>query len=76
MIIRLCAALLLVLMAGQALPATEFKVTNTNDSGPGSLRQAILDSNAFFNSAHDNTVVFDIPGTGVHTIRPARRCRR
>jgi len=65
------AVLLLTLAAADVSAATEFKVTNTNDSGPGSLRQAILDSNAFFSSAHDNTVVFDIPGSGVHTIRPA-----
>ena len=68
---RLCAALLLAMAAWQVTAATEFKVTNTNDSGPGSLRQAILDSNAFINSTHDNTVVFDIPGSGVHSIRPA-----
>jgi hypothetical protein len=67
----LCVALLLSLAAGGgATAATEFAVTNTNDSGPGSLRQAILDSNAFINSLHDNTVVFAIPGSGVHSIRP------
>jgi hypothetical protein len=66
----LCVALLLSLAAGGATAATEFAVTNTNDSGPGSLRQAILDANAFINSLHDNTVVFAIPGSGVHSIRP------
>lgn len=40
-------------------------VTNTNDSGAGSLRQAILDANA--NSGHD-LIQFDIPGSGPHTI--------
>ncbi len=40
-------------------------VTNPNDSGAGSFRQAILDANA--NSGLD-TIVFQIPGTGVHTI--------
>ena len=30
---------------GTALPATVIVVTNTNDSGPGSLRQALLDAN-------------------------------
>lgn len=40
-------------------------VTNTNDSGAGSLRQAILDANA---SAGPDTVCFAIPGTGPHTI--------
>lgn len=33
-------------------------VTNTNNAGPGSLRQVIIDANAF---AGANTVLFDIP---------------
>ncbi|HET8786993.1 MAG TPA: FG-GAP-like repeat-containing protein, partial [Candidatus Limnocylindrales bacterium] len=41
-------------------------VTNTNDSGPGSLRQAILDSNADVGDV--DHVTFAIPGPGVHTI--------
>ena len=44
-------------------------VTNTNDSGPGSLRQAILNSNS--HSGFRDTISFKIPGTGVHTITPA-----
>ena len=40
-------------------------VTNTNDAGSGSLRQAILDSNATMDV---NTIDFAIPGTGVQTI--------
>ena len=43
-----------------------FSVTNTADSGPGSLRQAILDSDAA--SGGTNTIDFAIPGTGVRTI--------
>src|SRR5437016_3337378 len=42
-----------------------FTVTNTNDSGPGSLRQAILDANA---NAGADIITFDIPGSGPHTI--------
>ena len=42
-----------------------YTVTNTNDSGAGSLRQAILDANA--NGGAD-TINFNISGTGVHTI--------
>ena len=44
-----------------------FTVNNTNDSGSGSLRQAIIDAN--MHSGAD-TIEFDIPGTGVHTITP------
>ena len=42
-------------------------VTNTNDSGAGSLRQAILDANA---DADLTQITFNIPGAGVHTITP------
>ena len=45
-----------------------FTVTNTNDSGPGSLREAILGANA--NAGQNDTIVFNIPGQGVHTISP------
>jgi len=44
-----------------------FTVGNTNDSGPGSLRQAILDSDTV---AGGNRITFAIPNPGVHTIRP------
>jgi len=47
--------------------AATFTVTNTNDSGAGSLRQAILDANA---TAGADTIAFNIPGAGVHTIVP------
>jgi len=43
-----------------------FLVTTTADSGPGSLRQAILDSNTA--AGGSNTIDFAIPGTGVQTI--------
>jgi hypothetical protein len=45
-----------------------FTVTNLADSGPGSLRQAILHSNA--SRAGASTIAFDIPGAGVHAIAP------
>ena len=48
-------------------PAT-FVVTNTNDNGAGSLRQAILDANA---RAGEDLIRFAIPGAGTHTITPA-----
>ena len=49
-------------------PATDFTVTNTNDSGPGSLRQAILNVDL---TAGVHTITFAISGSGVHTITPA-----
>ena len=45
--------------------ATTFSVTNTNDSGLGSLRQAMLDANA---NAGTDTISFNIAGAGVKTI--------
>ena len=50
------------------MPAATFNVTNTNDSGSGSLRQAILDANA---AGGADTIAFNIVGSGVHTIAPA-----
>ena len=49
------------------IDAAAYTVTNTNDSGPGSLRQAIIDANA---SAGTDTIDFNIPGEGLHTIQP------
>lgn len=43
-----------------------YTVTNTNDSGPGSLRQAITDANA---SAGADAISFNLPGSGVQTIQ-------
>jgi CSLREA domain-containing protein len=55
--------------AGAASPAfADIFVTNTNDAGAGSLRQAILDANA--NPGPDN-ISFNISGAGLHTIKPA-----
>jgi parallel beta-helix repeat protein len=44
-----------------------YVVTNTADSGPGSLRQAILNADA---ASGVQTIDFAIPGSGVHTITP------
>ncbi len=46
-----------------------YTVTNTNDSGPGSFRAAILGAN-LATSAPPDTINFDIPGTGPFTIAP------
>jgi hypothetical protein len=57
--------------------STTFTVTNTGDNGgvdpapgagTGTLRQAIVDANA---TAGTDTINFNIPGSGVHTISPA-----
>ncbi|HEX4796685.1 MAG TPA: PKD domain-containing protein [Humisphaera sp.] len=47
--------------------AGHFFVTNTLDSGPGSLRQAILNANNHFGQ---DLIDFNIGGGGVHTITP------
>lgn len=60
--------LAVLLIAAMPLSAATFTVTNTADSGAGSLRQAILDANG---SAGPHTIQFAIPGSGVHTIAPA-----
>src|SRR5271157_3926700 len=51
----------------QRLLLAPFVVQNTNNSGPGSLRQAILNVNA---ASGVQTIDFNIPGSGVHTISP------
>ncbi len=61
------AFLAVAMAAARSSFASTFTVTNTNDSGAGSLRQAILDANA---SMGLDTIDFDIPGAGVHTIAP------
>ncbi len=48
-------------------PSAVFTVTNINDSGAGSFRQAIIDAN---NTAGSDTIAFNIPGAGVKTISP------
>ncbi len=45
--------------------APVFLVTNTNNAGAGSFRQAIIDAN---NSAGADTIRFDIAGSGPHVI--------
>src|SRR5258708_5826316 len=49
---------------------TTFPVVNTNDSGAGSLRQAIMDANNNANSGEPDIIDFNIPGNGVQTIAP------
>ena len=73
---RLLGLALTALAAG-SLSAATFTVTNTNDSGPGSLRQAILDANG---AAGLDTIAFNVSGAGcdgggVCTITPRASCR-
>lgn len=66
-IVRSALALLSFAVATAVCAAT-FTVSNTSDSGPGSLRQAIVDANA--NGGAD-VIQFNIAGGGVQTITPA-----
>jgi hypothetical protein len=50
-----------------SLVASTYTVTTAADAGAGSLRQAILDANV---AADADTIQFNIPGAGVHTITP------
>ena len=60
---------ILALLVGSVLSgyAATYIVTNTNDSGAGSLRQAITDANA---NAGADIINFNIAGTGPFTISP------
>jgi hypothetical protein len=60
-------AVLIASLVSSATGST-LTVTNTNDSGAGSLRQAILDANA---AGGADTIAFNIVGSGVQTIAPA-----
>jgi len=63
---------MVALLAAQTVAAATFIVTNTDDSGPGSLRQAIIDSNSSLDDPI-NQITFDIPGTGPFLIQPVHK---
>src|SRR3954447_21699368 len=65
---RFLRVLIITVLSAAGAQAATFSVTNTLDSGAGSLRQAILDANG---AAGTDTIVFVIPGAGLHTISPA-----
>ena len=56
---------LFFLLALTAANATNYTVVNTNDSGPGSLRWAIIQANA---GPSSDIINFNIPGAGPHEI--------
>ena len=56
-----------IIFASSVASADVFTVSNVNDTGPGSLRQAILDANA---RPGTDTINFNIAGSGVQTIAP------
>ncbi|HEX7773202.1 MAG TPA: hypothetical protein VF435_12325 [Pyrinomonadaceae bacterium] len=72
LLLGLCAVLYLAYGNNQAHAATTFVVTNANDSGPGSLRQAILDANA--NPGAD-VINFNITGPSLR-IQPQWKIQR
>jgi len=61
----LLASLALVIGTAGVAEAATFTVTNTADEGSGSLRQAIDEANL---AAGADTIAFNIPGAGPHTI--------
>jgi parallel beta-helix repeat protein len=61
------AGAILMLVAQGVLAGQTFTVTNTNDSGAGSLRQAIESANSDYGVDY---IAFNIPGSGPHTIQP------
>ena len=67
-------AAVLVLAFAAPLAATTFTVTNTNDSGAGSLRQALLNAQNC-TGAPPHTIAFDVPAgsltNGVAVIAPS-----
>ena len=57
--------LVALLFSSNDAAANTYVVINTNDAGPGSLRQAILDANA---RNGPDTIAFNIPGAGPFVI--------
>ena len=65
--VRLLEAVILLFLSAAVGRGATFLVTNTNDSGPGSLRQAILEANFL---GGPDSIAFQIPGPGPYVIAP------
>src|SRR5678816_3244621 len=63
---KMLGPILISISSALTVSAGIFTVVNTNDSGAGSFRQAILDSNT---NASTNTITFNIPGSGLRVIK-------
>jgi len=65
---RIIAAFLCLLFVRvEQVTAATYVVNNTADSGVGSFREAIVQSNTVVGA---DTILFNIPGTGIRVIRP------
>ena len=75
--LRFAAALALGVLPCAGAAGATFSVVNTDDGGPGSLRQAILDANAHAAAApaEANAITFAIPGNGPFRIAPPAQAR-
>jgi hypothetical protein len=69
---RFNPSLNLELLEDRSVPSI-FTVTNTDDSGAGSLRQAITDANNNPNSGGPDRIEFNISGAGIQTIQPLNK---
>ena len=66
-----CSLLATITFSVEQSRAATLVVTNTSDSGAGSLRQAILAANSTVNVP--DVINFNITGVGPHTISPIAR---
>jgi Calx-beta domain/Domain of unknown function (DUF4214) len=66
-IARLSFVFVAIIFCNVAASAAVFTVINTDPAGPGSFVQAINDAN---NNPGLDTIAFNIPGAGFHTISP------